>query len=87
MRGVIMENKTKKNLATGIIAAGVGLTTAALHELLLSKEDHDKKEREISKIEKEKKWLLSSALPFLHLSCYSLYSESLAILSTLRHFY
>ena len=49
-----MEKKTKTNLARGIIAAGAGLTTAALHELLLSKEEHDRKEREINKIENEK---------------------------------
>jgi hypothetical protein len=49
-----MENKTKKNLARGIIAAGGVLSGVALNELILSKEEHDRKEREISKIEKEK---------------------------------
>ena len=48
-----MENKNKKSLAAGIIAAGT-LTGAALHELLLSKQEHDRKEREINKLELEK---------------------------------
>lgn len=48
-----MENKNKKSLAAGIIAAGT-LTGAALHELLLSKQEHDRKEREINKLEREK---------------------------------
>jgi hypothetical protein len=48
-----MEDKTKKSLAASIIAAGT-LTGVALNELLLSKQEHDKKEREINKIEKEK---------------------------------
>ena len=49
-----MENKNKNNLARGIIAAGGLLTGKAIHELILSKADHDKKEREINKVEKEK---------------------------------
>jgi len=49
-----MENKTKKNLERGILAAGGVLTAAAINELLLSKKEHDKKEKEINKLELEK---------------------------------
>jgi hypothetical protein len=49
-----MEKKTKQKLAKGIIATGVGLTGVALKEYLLSKEEHDRKESEIIKVEKEK---------------------------------
>lgn len=50
-----MENKTKKNIAGGIIAAGGALSIAAINEMILSKKEHDIKEREIEKLEKDKK--------------------------------
>lgn len=51
-----MSNKNNnKGLASKILAAGGGVLSAvALREILLSKEEHDKKEREIKKLERQK---------------------------------
>lgn len=49
-----MKNNKNRNIAKGIIAAGGGLTAVALRELLLSKEEHDRKEKEINRIERTK---------------------------------
>jgi hypothetical protein len=49
-----MENKTKKNLERSILAAGGVLSAVAINEIILSKKEHDRKEREINKVELEK---------------------------------
>lgn len=49
-----MKKDKNNKLAKGILAGGATLSLVALRELLLSKEEHDKKEKEIKKIEKTK---------------------------------